>query len=336
MRLSDAIDTYLERRAGTCASKTVNNDRYLLLGFLSRTGNILVKSVNVEHVERFFYSGDDCLAKRLNAASFNMARSHLRSFFRWCVERGLMKSSPMGTVVTRKGEKRERLHLSADQVMQLIESAPHPRDRMVIALGANTALRASEVTSLRIGDVDLDQGTLRAKITKSRIEDYRPITSDLDRELRRWLTFYAEECGTLDNDWYLCPAKYRFGFLRDEAGVQLDDYQRLRPTVRLSHPHEVVQRGLARMGLPTRGEGLHTLRRSVGRLYFDTLRDEGYDGALQSTKALLNHRNASTTELYLGLDPERRRRDESLKGKPFLSAMVDRTNVTPIRRVEGT
>jgi hypothetical protein len=42
----------------------------------------------------------------------------------------------------------------------------------------------------------------------------------------------------------------------------------------------------------------------------------------------------ATTERYLGLSSERRRRDETMKGKPFLTAMVSQENVVPLRRAQ--
>ena len=57
---------------------------------------------------------------------------------------------------------------------------------------------------------------------------------------------------------------------------------------------------------------------------------QGYDGALQATKEFLNHANAQITEQYLGLTHERQIRDETIAGKPFLSAMTEADNIVNI------
>lgn len=49
----------------------------------------------------------------------------------------------------------------------------------------------------------------------------------------------------------------------------------------------------------------------------------GYDAALRATSALLHHKDASTTENYLGLTREKKHRDDTLRGQPFLSALVE-------------
>ncbi len=101
----------------------------------------------------------------------------------------------------------------------------------------------------------------------------------------------------------------------------------------MTHPERVVHAALARVGLPTRHEGAHTIRRAVARHFFDSLvaTDLGYDGALRTVSALLHHSNAATTETYLGLSSERQRRDNRLRRQPFLTALIDRSNVVPFR-----
>ncbi len=90
----------------------------------------------------------------------------------------------------------------------------------------------------------------------------------------------------------------------------------------MGSPSQVVQEALRKAGYPTKGEGVHTIRRSVARAYFDQETALGYDGALRSTQALLHHADGATTEGYLGLTHETKRRDQILLGKSFLTALV--------------
>jgi hypothetical protein len=48
----------------------------------------------------------------------------------------------------------------------------------------------------------------------------------------------------------------------------------------------------------------------------------GRDNALREVSALLHSSNSSMTERYLGLSTERDARDDAMKAKPFLSAML--------------
>jgi len=45
-----------------------------------------------------------------------------------------------------------------------------------------------------------------------------------------------------------------------------------------------------------------------------------------------HHASSSTTDAYLGLTGERERRNKSLHGKPFLTAMVTTDNVVQLSR----
>jgi hypothetical protein len=104
------------------------------------------------------------------------------------------------------------------------------------------------------------------------------------------------------------------------------------PAAPVAKTAPIVKHALEGLGLPTEQEGTHTIRRAVARAFFDQLvRSVGYDGALRTTSAVLNHKNATTTEMYLGLSSERKRRDDLMRGKPFLSAMVDTSNVVRLR-----
>lgn len=104
------------------------------------------------------------------------------------------------------------------------------------------------------------------------------------------------------------------------------------------HCHRTVNPGrghhaIAALGLPSKDQGTHTIRRAVARAFFDSMAGEqGYDAALRTVSALLHHRSSATTEAYLGLSSERERRDKRLRGQPFLTGMVEEADVLPLRR----
>jgi integrase len=96
--------------------------------------------------------------------------------------------------------------------------------------------------------------------------------------------------------------------------------------------HGIVQGALKALGLPTFKEGTHTIRRAVAMAYFqEVAKDKGDVAALRETAAFLHHSSVATTELYLGMTPEKNRRDRRLRGQPFLSAMVAQDNVVQLR-----
>lgn len=338
MMLSDAIDEYLAVRKRSVKATTHGNDTKVLKRFLAHVGNIQIKNLKASHVENFFFGegedGEPSFYERVQPASFNIVLQHVGLFLRWCERKRYLKRDLLEDVHRRKLVKRERLRLSPGQLIALLDVAACPRDRILIALAENTGMRAGDIVALKVSDVNLAAGRLRTNISKSGVEDSKPISADLDYELRRWLVYYenAEKNTyrqTLQPDWYLVPTQ-RVWNLRHGRTNEMIHGERFYPEIKLQKPERAVKRALAALGLDGPGEGIHTIRRSVARAYFESLRAQGYDGALQATKAFLNHADASVTEHYLGLTHERQVRDETIAGKPFLSGMVEGENVINI------
>ena len=122
----------------------------------------------------------------------------------------------------------------------------------------------------------------------------------------------------------------------DADGQPRQDRYRWDPTTAIVRTERIVKPALAALGLPTRYEGTHTLRRAVALAYFRAAAAaDGEISALRETSLLLHHSSLSTTEGYLGTNAEKEARNDRLRGKPFLTAMVDKSNVTKLRSVEG-
>lgn len=337
--LSEVLSDYLNLRNARLAPTTHKNETFVLRRFVAAIGDIQVRHLRPDHIERYFYGENGLMQTHrtrdgktrppLAASSHNYHRTRLKEFFNYCARRGLTKADLLQQVIPQRVPVTTRLQPGSHLLWAMLDNADCPRDRAILATAMNTGLRASEICSLRVCDVDLDSGTLHATITKSRTEDNVPLTADLEDELRRWLTVYRTRCAEADipievaDSDYLFPAKTgpHFRWRMTEHGYR-EPYQvepRFVPGRRLQRIHRVAQAALASIGLETQHEGIHTIRRAVARIYFDQLCTSGeWDSALRMTSALLHHSNTSTTERYLGLDKDRRARDASLKGKSLL------------------
>lgn len=333
--VQDAVDKYLALRKRKFAHDTWVNDRSQLNRFADAVGRTRqIHTLTTDDFEEFFFTGDNPLCDQMAASSFNKVRSRVATWLEFCRRRGLVDNDLMAEIDPLPVIKRDRLRLSPAELLDLPNHASTPRDRCLIVLAANTALRASEITSLRIRDVDLDAGWLKVRVHKSRLEDVMPITSELDDALRQWFTIYASEAGPLVADWFLFPTRRpgRTEYARND-GARVGTYMHgpLVPSSSISKPALVVQRALRASGtIIEPGEGLHTVRRSVARAFFDSNVRRGYDSALRATSALLHHSSTQVTEHYLGLTSEKLHRDDVLRGRRFLSSMLDETNVRRI------
>lgn len=333
--VTEAVAEFQETREPKVAATTHANDWSILRAFVRAMGpNKQVHTLTQRQVEIWFAAE----AKRQRASSYNKVRTRIKGFVGFTVRRGWVTVDLMGEVGTLKVVKETRLQLTAYELLDLPNHTNNERDRAFLTLACNTALRANELCSLRVGDVDLSSGWLDTHITKSAIEDRMPISSELDAALRIWLQEYEKDAGELQPDWYLFPRREPGAgrYIRGESlGTQYVGhvYGSLIPNEPLMNAAEVAKRAMRSQGHRVDGkrEGCHTIRRSVARAYFDARAAAGYDGALRETAALLHHKHSHTTEDYLGLSTEKLGRDKALRGKPFLSAMISTENVTPIR-----
>jgi len=315
-RVSEAVDRFIAIRQTTCAKQTCINDRALLRRLVRTSGDPQLHLLTAVQIEDHFLALAD-----QKPSSWNKERSRLATFFDFCRRRGWIETDLLQDVRPKRVVREQRLRLSQDELLRLLEVAD-PRDRAFIAVAMNTALRAATITSLRVKDLDLAQGYLHVYVSKSAYEDELPITAELDTEMRRWLVHYAQELGRpLHAEDLLLPARTspKPQWARKDAWAT--HYGDLRADARIAKPATIIQRALARqLGITTvRGEGVHTVRRSIARHVFEQATSEGHDGALRVAAALLGHSSTQTTELYLGIDRDRQKRDELLRGRSLFS-----------------
>jgi integrase len=331
--LQVALDDYVQTRVHL-SRNTLINDTSVLNRFVRGIGpTIQVGHVTPKMVESWF--GD--LHRGQQASSYNKVRARVRGFVDFCVVRGWTRQPLLANVRPRRVVRRERLQLTATQLLALLDAARNPRDRGMLAIGINLGLRASEITSIRLRDLDLAAGTIHVTISKTATEDTAQVNNDLDSELRRWLAvYYRDTPRPLQGNDYLFPTRFGPRLLRMHA---TDDVASRpggwRPEVPVTKPARIVQGALREIGLEIGpGEGFHTLRRSAGRVLFDHAAAEGHEHPLRTASAYLHHSGSQVTEQYLSLRPEKLRLDELMRGKPFLTKIAkrDATRVVPIRR----
>lgn len=347
-RLHEAVEDYLRYRKAKYSATTVANESYVLRRFAAWVGDIQLRHLRAERVADWFYgkhglmdrhvTRDGVHREPITPSTHNFYRSRLASFFRFALWRGWIKDDLLREVDPMRAPKRQRLQPPPHRLLALLEEAENDRDRAYLATAMFTGLRTSEITRMRVGDVNLAGGVIAIVRSKSDEEDVANITVELDQELRTWFRSYAVSLARpLDAEDFLFPGRQgsRFVYRKGESGTLVKTRTKARwlPQRAMTHAERVVQAALAALGYPTKGEGTHTLRRASARAFFDSMADDvGYDAALRTVSAFLGHASSATTEGYLGLSSEKKRRDQALRGKPFLSTMVEQQGVIPIRR----
>lgn len=335
--LNDALRDYYLAKKGSYAPDTwrahereLEKMRAYLTGLYGH--DALLSDVDERDFDRYFNR-----LRRLSASTFNNYRQYMKQFWDYCRNEAWVLSSPMRHVDPMPVRKKRMLKLTAHEIVRGMELAA-PRDRFGIALGINTALRATDLANLRCGDVNLITNDMSALIKKTRDYDEFPITADLRQELILWFHHYAEVMGVEDwrkipDDWTLLPPAhwYAWDVNNPKAGGRVA--YKVHATYR--HPEGIVHRMLRNLGYTeTKGEGFHTLRRSAALMHYQNAKADGHGDPIVVAQGLLIHKDRKTTELYLGIERPREERNKALRGKPALSAALER-EARELRESEG-
>ena len=327
MKFSQAVTGFLDHcRSRGLAEGTIRAHRSSLKLFGDVIGDIQLKNVTHRHVDQVF------LAYGWAPQTRNTRITQYKTFFFWCVGRGLLSQTrnPMFGWRLGKVPEVDRLRIPVQEWGKLFDATEHQLEEAVLALGLFLFLRAGELQQLQLKHVHLADSEIEVYRPKTYEWDTMPISSELDFYLRRHLTWLAQN-GISSPESYLLPGRNR-DLERDDRNHWIGGTGTLCPTRPVSRPFRYVQRILERAGYETFQQGEHTLRRSGARAYFDQLAGDGYDGALRRVQAMLGHKSSLTTEVYLGLNLDRRARNLALKGKPMFPELQ---NVTQLRAVHG-
>jgi integrase/recombinase XerD len=220
--------------------------------------------------------------------------SGVRSFYRFLLLDGFVETDPTELLPSPKiGEHLpEVLSLQEiDDIERAIDlSLPEgQRNRAIIEMLYSCGLRVSELCSLHLSDLYLDDGFVRV-LGKGRKERLVPISGKAVEELGRW---FSDRCH-ID----IKPGEEDYVFLSVRRGKHLS---------RIMVFHIVKQ--LAEMAGITKVISPHTFRHS-----FATHLLEG--GAnLRAIQTMLGHESIATTEIYTHID-RTRLREEILEHHP--------------------
>lgn len=309
-----ATDHLADLEAKGRSQATLRNHRQALMHAVDCWGNVDCRDIREEQITRYFQNRDwSNGTQAIYLGAIRAFGNYLRRIGQWPRD-----FDPTEDWHIRSESRRERLWLTVPQMVEMREAEPCPRNRALFALGSYTLGRAGEITSLKVGDLHLDRHMLQFRRHKTKQWDRLPVCEELADEMDRWLSHYSKVMGPLDPDWLLVPAMHpvRRTAVAGRRGFVLTGEPRLMKVASpVSKPSTLASLAMQRIGFYESGNGMHVLRRSSAREMFQQLRTDGYDHALRRVASMLGHKHTSETEHYIGVDAERRARDEMLAGK---------------------
>ena len=154
--------------------------------FTSRIGHApVVGEVSRKDVETYLYE----LAERgLAAKTRHRALCAMRTFFKYCAERGLIPENPTDAIPTVTVPKTLPHYLDAPEVEMFLTRCQDPQVKAIAATLYYTGLRIGELCSLRLNDIDLRQGTLRVENGKGSKDRAIPLSRRSRDNLKWYMT----------------------------------------------------------------------------------------------------------------------------------------------------
>jgi site-specific recombinase XerD len=132
-----------------------------------------------------------------SATSMNAAVSALRFFFTVTLGRN---DATEGMTTVREPRKLPVV-LSPDEVRRLLDAAPGLKYRAALSLAYGAGLRASEVVSLKVSDIDSERMVIRVEQGKGRKDRYAMLSDPLLGLLRAWWMAARDRGVMLPGGW---------------------------------------------------------------------------------------------------------------------------------------
>jgi integrase/recombinase XerD len=190
----DAFLADLQERRGR-APNTINAYRYDLRAAAHALPQPLA-AITPSQIEEFLSSRHE------KPSTSNRRLASLKRFFSWARKAGLCHHNPADLVETIHDEERLPRPIRGDDLRTLdaaLAKAPPPY-RLIFTLLRETGMRADEVLSLDVGDVNLEPGREGLRVREAKNSHERTVVLDADVMKRslRLLRAQLREQGPLD------------------------------------------------------------------------------------------------------------------------------------------
>jgi integrase/recombinase XerC len=253
---------------------TVSNYLHDIKTLLDLTQATTLADLQIHHLRRFV---SELHARGLSGRALTRMLSAWRSFFGFLMREGVLKFNPCEGLRAPKSPKILPQALSPDEAAQLLQVSGDDtlakRDKAMFELFYSSGLRLSELTKLRIDDLNFSEGTVTVigKGNKMRIVPVGQFAMDA---LKEWI---VER-----NNLTTAEHHYIFTNKSGNALTQRAIQYRLKSLA--------IKQGMQRHVHP------HMLRHSFASHVLQS------SGDLRAVQEMLGHANISTTQIYSHLD----------------------------------
>lgn len=263
-----------ERRLSPHTISGYRRDVLALQEWCEQTGITQWRDIDHQQVRNFAARSH---AGGLQGRSIQRRLAAVRTFFGFLVREGVLRQNAAQDVRAPKAPKRLPHTLDVDQMAHLLAPKPsnalQARDLALMELLYSSGLRLSELTGLKLRDLDLASAQVRV-LGKGSKERLAPVGSMALKALKLWLSYRSSVASANQQALFVG----RHGAALGARAVQLRVAARARAAGLPQHVHP------------------HLFRHSFATHLLESSRD------LRAVQELLGHANISTTQVYTHLD----------------------------------
>lgn len=216
-------------------------------------------AISMEEVSEFIY--DFIITNGYSASYQNQMISAIKTFYR------ISGRSHIDLQLFERPRRSRALPkvFSKEEVKRILNATRNTKHKLLLWIIYSCGLRRSEVTNIRLTDLDRDRGVLHIKEGKGRVDRIVPVSGKVWDKLDEYIDGFH-------------PGKYLF---EGQAGGRYS----------AESVYRVFKQALQKSGIK-KDVGVHSLRHS----YATHLHESGLD--IRYIQELLGHRSSRTTEIY--------------------------------------
>jgi len=164
----DYIEIFLDEKRLSSSPGTIELYGLVLHKFQEYTGKPLELVTRHEIVR---YLNHVMFEKKLSKNTAANTLSIIKSFYSFMVQGEYLNANPTRGISPVKIDKKAPIHLTQDEMKELISTAIDPRDNLIVKMLYATGVRVSELVNIKKRDIDLERSTIRVfgKGAKERI-----------------------------------------------------------------------------------------------------------------------------------------------------------------------
>lgn len=281
MNIDKVIEGYIIylkniKRYSSNTTKSYKADLADFVQYCNENQKSEISSINERFIKSYLMNLSE---RKIEKVSIVRKLSSLRGLFSFAFKEDLVPQNPTSQVRNPRTSKKLPEITSSENILKTFELAEEAEEnpafiKVIFELLYGCSLRVSEVCNLKIGDVDLEKGSIRVlgKGSKTRIV---PIGEQSKKNVREYFN-------SLEVDNFSDP------LLMTKKGKKI--YER--------YVYRIVNKYLSKV-TDIRKKSPHILRHSSAT----HMLDQGAD--LRAVKEILGHENLKTTQIYTHVSIER-------------------------------